>query len=81
MVIKLIIALFVNAAIVEAREMTGRVLGLASQPLINAKVTLNDAFVATTDTTGAYAVNVEGTAYLGVDDELNYFKQIKVSSS
>ena len=58
--------------------MTGRVLGLAGQPLINVKVTLNDVFTANTDEEGTYAVDIVGTAYLGIDDEFNYFNKIKV---
>ena len=61
--------------------MTGRVLGLASQPLVNVKVTLNDVFATNTDEDGTYVVEVEGTAYLGIDNEFNYFNKIKVSSS
>lgn len=58
--------------------MTGRVLGLAGQPLINVKVTLNDVFTANTDEEGTYAVDIIGTVYLGIDDEFNYLDRIKV---
>ncbi len=58
--------------------MTGRVLGLAGQPLINVKVTLNDAYATNTDDDGIYVVDLAGSAYIGIDDEFNYFNKIKV---
>ena len=61
--------------------MKGRVLGLAKQPLINVKVTLNDVIATTTGEEGTYVVDIEGSGYVGIDDEYNYFHKIKVSSS
>jgi len=79
MVIKQILVSFCFAY-ASSKRMTGRVLGLAYEPIVGVKVTVNDIVKATSGTDGFYEVDIEGNAIIGVQDELNYFKQIKVSS-
>jgi hypothetical protein len=42
---------------------------------------LNDVIATTTGEEGTYVVDIEGSGYVGIDDEYNYFNKIKVSSS
>jgi len=42
---------------------------------------LNDVFATNTGEDGTYLVDIEGSVYVGIDDEVNYFNKIKVSSS